>query len=115
MESTIVKEYTTEGGRHIKETSDGRIFVSTPPRIPGSQFGALVMVEGEVTDEKLAKAKEKLVDEVCRVIREIANEKEEFFIINEYGGTTSVGHKFLLPTVEGEDGFSRFKEDLIVK
>jgi hypothetical protein len=75
-----------------------------------------VKILGEVKEEKLAKAKEMTVDEVCRIIREIANEREDFFIIKPPMGEyeASVGHKFLLPTVE-EDGFSRFKEGLIVE
>ncbi len=84
--------------------------------ISGTMYGTFVKVNGEVTDEKLAKAKAMAVDEVCRIIREIANEREDFFIIKPTmnGDGITVGHKFLLPTVE-EDGFSRHKEGLIVE
>ena len=110
MEATVTKEYTINGGRHVKEMSDGRILVSSPPRFPGTNYGIYTDIKGEVTDEKIAKAKEQVVEEVCRIIREIANERDDFFFIKPLPGeVTSVGHKFLLPTVE-EDGFARFKD-----
>lgn len=114
MEATVVKE-TVSGNRVYKEMSDGRIFVEPLNKIPGTQYGTFVIIKGEVTDEKLTKAKEMLVDDVCRVIREIANERDDFFIIKERAEYTSVAHKFLLPTVEGDDGFGRFEENLIVE
>jgi hypothetical protein len=116
MEAEVVKEYTTEGGRHIKEMSDGRILVSEANAMRGTQYGTVVMIRGEVTEEKLSKAKEMAVEDVCRIIREVASVREDFFIIKQAftGDGTSVGHKFILPTVE-EDGFSRFKEELIVE
>jgi hypothetical protein len=115
METTVVKEYTTEGGRHIKEMSDGRILVSVPPRMPGSQYGTFAKINGEVTDEKIAKAKEMVVEDICRIIREVAKDRDDFFIIKEFNGTTSVAHKFLLPTVIDDDEFARIGEELIVE
>lgn len=75
--------------------------------IPGTQYGAFVEIDGEVTDEKLAKAKEIVVERVCKMIREIANESEDFFIIKPtmVGDAITVGHKFHLPTVK-EDRIS---------
>ena len=115
MEATVVREYTL-GGRHFQEMSDGRILVSPTERVPGTQYGTYVAIKGEVTEEKLAKAKEMVVEDVCRLIRDIANEREDFFIIKELmgGGGTSVAHKFFLPTVD-EDGDARFKENPVVE
>ena len=83
----------------------------------GTQYGIYVEVNGEMTEEKLAEAKKTVVDEVCRIIREIANERDEFFIIKDgkdippflnLGGNLpgSVACKFYLPTVK-EDGIER--------
>lgn len=115
METTVVKEYTA-GGKHFQEMSDGRILVSPMEIAPGTEYGTYVKIKGEVTDEKLAKAKEMVVEDVCRIIRDIANEREDFFIIRELmdGDGTSVAHKFFLPTVN-EDGFERFKENPVIE
>lgn len=101
MEVTVVREVDTEGGRHIKEMSDGRIVVSPTKKQPGTQYGAIETIYGEVTEEKLTEAKTKVVDEVCRMIREIAK-RDDFFIIKPslLGDATTVAHKFFLPTVE---------------
>jgi hypothetical protein len=86
----------------------------------GSMFGTYAKIKGEVTEEKLAKAKELVIEDVCRMIREVANESEDFFIVknspsfaeDEY---ITVGHKFLLPTVEDFDGFSLMGDPIIVE
>lgn len=79
-------------------------------------YGIIAGIEGEATDEKLAKAKEEVVDKVCALIREIAKERDDFFIIKPpfyENGLMTVAHKFILPTVE-EDGLARTGEDIIV-
>ena len=105
---------TVKGDRVFKVMSDGRIVASSVNKSPGTQYGTYAMITGEVTEEKIAKAKEVVVDDVCRIIREIANERDDFFIVKEINGVTSVAHKFILPTVDDEDAFSRF-EELIVE
>ena len=122
MEATVVKEYTTDGGRHVKEMSDGRILVEDAARrVTGTRFGTFATIKGEVTEEKLAKAKEMLIEDVCRIIRNIANERDDFFIIKknppfakeEY---TSVAHTFFLPTVDVDEfEYSRIEDELIVE
>ena len=81
--------------------SDGRILVENIGR-SGSMYGHYETINGEVTDEKLAKAKAMVVDEVCKIIREIANDRDDFFIINPTDDGATVGCKFLLPTVTVE-------------
>ena len=102
---TVVKETVTEN-RNFKEMSDGTIRVEERrKRVPGTQYGTYAKIEGEVTEEKLAKAKELVVEDVCRIIRKIANKTDELFIVKDasamgFGNYTSVAVKFVLPTVE---------------
>lgn len=97
-EVTVIKE-TIKGDRIFKEMSDGTICVESVNKVPGTQYGAYSLIEGEITTEKLAKAKEFVVEEICEMIREIANKSEEFFIVKTSDDVTSVAHKFFLPTV----------------
>lgn len=113
MENVTVVRETIRGDRVFKEMSDGTIKVSPLHRIPGTQYGTYATISGFPTDEKIARAKELVVDDVCRIIREVANERDDFFIIKELDGITSVGHKFFLPTVDRDDDFSRFKELIV--
>ena len=107
MEATVVKEYTTEGGRHIKEMSDGRILVEPSNPVRGYIGGAYLMTKGNASEEEIARMKEKVVEDMCNEIREIAKEREDFFIIKtgpRFPGlddviVTTVGAKYILPTV----------------
>lgn len=66
----------------------------------GTQYGTYVNIEGELTEDKIAMAKKLVIEEVCEMIREIANKSENFFIVKDYcDGVTSIAHKFILPTV----------------
>lgn len=113
MEETVVKEEIVPGRRY-KTMSDGRILVEPLESFTGTQYGTFAKITGEATDEKLAEAKKMVVEDVCRIIRDIANENDEFFIIKELNGITTVGHKFVLPTVN-EEGISRANDSLIVE
>ena len=97
-EATVVKE-TVRGDLKFVEMSDGTIRVESVNKVSGTQYGTYVLVEGEVTKEKLAKAKELVVEKICEMIKEIANKSEEFFIVKTSDDVTSVAHKFILPTV----------------
>lgn len=101
--ATVVKE-EVKGGRVFRTMSDGTFQVEDRRnRVPGTQYGTYVLIEGEITEEKMAKAKAMLVDEVCDIIREIASKSKDFFIINDnLEDCVTVAHKFLLPTVEDE-------------
>ena len=101
MEATVVREVVS-GDYVIKDMSDGRIIAERIHKRPGSQYGTYVTIDGEVTEEKLAKAKEQVVEDVCNIIRDIAKERDDFFIIKQLGDTATVAHKFILPTVEQE-------------
>lgn len=81
----------------------------------GSMFGTYVKIDGNVTEEKLAKAKEMLVEEVCEIIKEIAKKRDDFFIIKTTDDGGSVAHKFILPTVEDGEGILIESEVQIVK
>ena len=108
MEATIVRE-AVSNGRRIMEMSDGRILIEPVSRPKGTQYGTYTTIKGEVTDEKFATAKNMVVDDICRMIREIASDREDFFIIKPTmdGSAVTVGHKFFLPTVDGDDECSR--------
>lgn len=101
MEATIVREIV-ENGRRIKEMSDGKILIEPAERPKDSMFCSAVKIVGEVTEEKLAKAKEMVIEEMCEQIRELAK-TDNFFIIKgcldhiaceEY---TSVGRSYIIP------------------
>jgi hypothetical protein len=111
MEATVVREVVS-GDRVFKEMSDGTILVTPARRVPGTQYGDYITVKGALTDDKLAKAKELLTDRVCDMIRAIANERDDFFIIKPSmtGEGHTVGCKFFLPTVDGDVELAGFKE-----
>ena len=68
--------------------------------MPGSQYGDFISLGDKVTKEELAEAKRLLVEQACGVIRDIAKERDDFFIIKEIDGKTTVGWKIFLPTVD---------------
>ena len=107
--SEIVKEYT-ERNMRIMKAPDGREFVTPIEWTPKpSLYGEFLMTEGEANEEEIEMAKEQILDKICESIRYIAKRKpNEFFIIktpssmaheNSWGNVTSVGAKFILPTV----------------
>lgn len=87
-------------GIKIKQLSDGRFVASQINPSPGTMYGDYVKIEGEITENKLTKAKKLLVKQICQMIEDIAENREDFFIIKEMeDGFTTVGCKFILPTV----------------
>lgn len=117
MEATVVKE-EVRGDRRYKFMSDGRTLVESINHPSGAMFGTYETITGEVTDEKIAKVKEAVVENVCKIIREIASTSDSFFIIktNPYcdeGECVTVGHKFILPTVDKND-LHGLNEDYII-
>ena len=98
-EVTVVKEIT-KGNRIFKEMSDGTVCVESVNKPTGTLYGDYVMIDGLATEEKISNAKEALVANICDMIRKIANARDDFFIIKEMDGCTTVAHKFILPTVE---------------
>lgn len=72
--------------------------------------GHYVMTPGEATEEEIALMKEQVVEKICNDIRKIAKEREDFFIIKtdaRFPGlndeiATTVGAKFILPTVKAD-------------
>ena len=98
-EAKVIKEIV-RGDLLFKEMSNGTICVEPINKPIGTQFGDYVIVEGTATEEKIANAKEALVANICDMIRNIANARDDFFIIKEIDGCTSIAHKFILPTVE---------------
>ena len=77
----------------IEEMPDGRLVATSLEKKPGQLFGTVEFIEGELTEEKLANAKAKVIDDVCKMIRDYA---ENFFIIKNNDGVTSVGFKYLV-------------------
>lgn len=77
-------------------------FVKTEDQNRGLYEGYVVHIPHEATEEDIAKAKEEVVDNVCRIIRGIASERDDFFIIKEsfIGDGITVAAKFILPTVK---------------
>jgi hypothetical protein len=104
IEKSEVIQESKEKNRRIMKAPDGHIFVTCINWTPKpSVYGVAVTTEGDVTSEEIAEAKEMVMEEVLKRIREVAKRKpDEFFIIhtpNEASNTSSVGVKFALPTV----------------
>lgn len=75
--------------------------VTTSKKVmPGSLYGDYIPITGEETEEELVEAKRLLVEQACGVIRDIAKEREDFFIIKKADGITTIGWKIFLPTVD---------------
>lgn len=77
-----------------------------------TQFGTYAVIKGEATEDKIAEAKEKIVENVCRIIRDVAKKAEDCFIIKSNDdnsefensrGITTVAYKFILPIVDDYD------------
>ena len=74
----------------------------------GMLCGYYVETIGEASEKNIAKAKKLVVKKICKQIREIAREREDFFIIKKgarFPGldeeiVTTVGAKYELPTVK---------------
>lgn len=71
-------------------------------QLPGSEFGHFVELGSKATGEDIAKAKQEVVERICATIRDIANKREDFFIIKKspFGPGMTVAAKFVLPTVD---------------
>ena len=71
------------------------------PRFPGSEYGHFVALEGDTTEEDIAKAKQEVVEHLCETIRDIAKKRDDFFIIKNmpFRKGKTVAAKFILPTV----------------
>ena len=71
------------------------------PRFPGSEYGHFVEIEGDATDEDITKAKQEVVERLCATIRDIAQKRDDFFIIKDapFKKGMTVAAKFILPTV----------------
>ena len=60
-------------------------------------YGDYVIIDGELTEEKLAKAKEEVLESVFDFLKKELKDKNEFFIVKDVNGTTSVGFKCIIP------------------
>lgn len=72
------------------------------PYTHGALYGTYVKIDGEPTEDELSQAKSELVDTLCSMIREIAKENDDFFIIKKTldGDATTVGVKIAVPSIE---------------
>ena len=66
----------------------------------GAIYGTYLKIDGEPTDDKLTQAKSALVETLCSMIRAIAKENDEFFIVNKTEIGTTVGVKIEIPTIK---------------
>ena len=66
----------------------------------GYMGGYYYRIEGKPSEELIEMFKEKVIRKICGQIRDIAESREDFFIIKEYEGGATVGAKFELPTVK---------------
>jgi hypothetical protein len=85
---------------NYERVSDNK-FVKKENQDRGLCEGYIVHIPNEATETDIAEAKEIVVENICRMIRELAR-REDFFIINKAfleDGIT-VGAKFILPTVK---------------
>ena len=93
------------GERKFEFFSDDSMRVTplNSPDFNSSLFmcGDYVKIEGEITEENIAKAKEDVLEKVFLLIKKEAMEKE-LFIIREFDGITTVGFKCDIPKPTGE-------------
>ena len=102
----------TENNKYtiLKDSPDGHIraFKNAPDH--GFLGGRYLVTEGEASEEEIAKMKEAVVEQLCEDIRNLAREREDFFIIKKgerFPGVdntvlTSVAVKYILPTVKND-------------
>ena len=76
-----------EKNRVIAEKDDGRKL---------SQFGTYATIGGEVTEEKLIRAKLAVLEQLCHMMRKAASD-DDFFIIKNMGEGTTVAARFAIP------------------
>lgn len=82
------------------------VFENKEAKKHGIQIGCYYEALDEPTEEVLAVLKEKAVNKICREIRKIAKENDDFFIVKTGENfalgklTTTVGVKVELPTVK---------------
>ena len=111
--SKVVNE-NKEKKRVIMQAPDGRMFVVSTDKSPQpSRYGIAVGCEGKASSAEIEEAKTIVVEKLCDLIRDIAKRKpEEFFIIHETSkhpitsemiNETTVGAKFVLPHVFGDE------------
>ncbi len=102
MEEITVVNETEVGGRRYKEMSDRSLRVEAVNKPSGSMYGDYITIpEAEFTEDKLKEAKALLVGQICEVIKKLAEEHEDFFIIKKFPNSdvTSVGWKIFFPTI----------------
>jgi hypothetical protein len=114
IEKSEVISENKEKNRKLMKAPDGHIFMTHIEWTPRpSLYGVAVTTEGDVTPDEIEKAKEMVLEEVIKCIRDIAKKKpDEFFMIHtpsqnplknlvtdEVSNMSSVGAKFALPTV----------------
>ncbi len=100
----------TENNKYtrLEDGPDGSIRAIKNEPNRGYLGGCYFAIEGEASEEEIAKMKEAVVERMCEDIRKIAREREDFFIIKKgaiFPGLdntikTTVAAKYILPTVE---------------
>ena len=68
----------------------------------GTVYGTAVSVSEDPSVEELRNAKKQVIDELCQLIRDVAERNDDFFIIKSYSDKATVGSKIILPTVAQE-------------
>lgn len=66
----------------------------------GTLYGDYISVRGSVTDEEFKRAKGALIKQACGMIEEIANTRDDFFIVKTNGDETTIGYVIRLPSVK---------------
>ena len=114
IEKSEVVHEDKEKNRRMMKAPDGHIFLTHIEWKPlPSVYGSAVTTEGDVSEDDIQKAKEMVLEDIIKAIRDVAERKpDEFFIVHtptknplknflseEIVNTSSVGAKFALPTV----------------
>lgn len=94
----------------LKDSPDGHIRASKNAPDQGYLGGCYLSIEGEASEEEIARMKEAVVEQMCEDIRKLAREREDFFIIKKgerFPGLdntiiTTVAAKYILPTVKND-------------
>ena len=101
VDNTVTEEFVI-GGRRYERMSNGSLKVTPVDKPHGALYGDWTIIpESEFSEESLKETKRLLVEQMCEVVRRVADEHDELFIVNKSlnRNDTSVGWKMFFPTV----------------
>jgi hypothetical protein len=80
----------------VERSENGIKFIMKPSEYVSGDY---VERDGEVSAEELKVMKAEVVDKICNLVRLAAETHDDFFIVKT-GEKTTVGAKFIIPTIK---------------